>query len=110
MTVAAAAALSRPDWRRLRGEWRGFLAALLAGLACFAVLFHAEAAAALGVWRDSTAYSHCFLVLPITLWLAWERRAAARGLLPAPTFWPALAVVPLGLCWFAAERLGLMEG
>ena len=90
------------------------LRALLPPLAVAAValmlLFHAEAAAALATWIDSTAYNHCFFVLPIALWLAWERRATAAGLAARPTAWPALAVLPLGLAWFAAERLGIMEG
>jgi exosortase A len=103
MTVAAA--LPRTDW-----SVRPFLLALAGGLACFALLFRAEIAAAVGVWIDSTAYSHCFLVLPIALWLAWERRDAVRGLRPVPTLWPLLALLPFGLAWFAAERLGLMEG
>jgi exosortase A len=110
MTVAVSAIASRPDWRATWAVLRPFLLALLAGLACFALLFHAEAVAAVRVWLDSTAYSHCFLVLPIALWLAWDRREAARGLQPEPTAWPALAVIPFGLAWFAAERLGLMEG
>jgi exosortase A len=104
MTVAIA--VPRTD----RAALRPFLLALAGGLACMALLFRAEIVAAVGVWIDSTAYSHCFLVLPIALWLAWERRDAVRGLRPVPTFWPLLAVVPFGLAWFAAERLGLMEG
>ena len=110
MTVAVSTFASRHGWRAAWDELRPFLLALAAGLACFALLFHAEAAAAVRVWVDSTAYSHCFLVLPIALWLAWDRREAARGLRPEPIAWPALAVVPFGLAWFAAERLGLMEG
>jgi exosortase A len=111
MTAAASAVASpRSRWRDVLGELRPFLLALVFGLACFALLFHAEAAAAVRVWFDSTAYSHCFLVLPIALWLAWDRREAARGLRPEPTVWPALAVIPFGLAWFAAERLGIMEG
>ena len=106
MTTAAAASGTRPAW----GEMLPFALALLAGLICLGLLFHAEAVAAVGVWIDSTAYSHCFLVLPIALWLAWDRREAARGLRPQPTALPALAIVPFGLAWFAAERLGLMEG
>jgi exosortase A len=86
------------------------LLAALPGLAAWGLLFRAEAAAAVRVWRESTAYSHCWLVAPIALWLAWDRRGAARGLRPQPTPWPALAVPPLALAWFAAERLGLMEG
>lgn len=109
MTVATAAG-SRTDWRGAWRAWRPFLLGLLLGLAALAALFHAEAAAAVGVWLDSTAYDHCFLVLPIALWLAWDRRPAAHGLRPVPTPWPALAVLPFGLAWFAAERLGLMEG
>lgn len=104
--TSTAAAPDRIDWAALRPALIG----LAAGLACFGLLFHAEAVAAVDVWSTSTAYSHCFLVLPVALWLAWDRRAAARGLAPEPTAWPTLAAVPLGLAWFVAERLGLMEG
>ena len=74
------------------------------------LLFHAEAAAAVEVWYDSTAYGHCFFVLPLALWLAWDRRAGAAGLAPEPTLLPALAAIPVALAWFAADRLGIMEG
>jgi exosortase A len=106
MTTALASPVARPLWRGA-APWASVL---VAALACFFLLFRAEATAAVGVWLTSTAYGHCFFVLPIALWLAWERRAAASGLAPAPTPWPALAVLPCALAWFAAERLGLMEG
>jgi exosortase A len=106
MTRLAMAVAALP--RRARGG--PVLLAGVAALAALALLFRTEAAAALRVWRDSTAYSHCFLVLPIVLWLAWDRREAVRGLAPRPTPWPLLAMLPCGLAWFAAERLGLMEG
>ena len=105
MTTLAAAA-SRPA----REALRPFLLALAGGLIGLGLLFHEEAVAAVTVWAQSTAYSHCFLVLPIALWLAWDRRELTRGRRPQPTAWPLLAVLPCGLAWFAAERLGLMEG
>ena len=89
---------------------RRALPALLAGLLAWALLFHAEIAAAVHVWTVSTAYNHGFIVLPLALWLAWDRRGAASGLLPVPTLLAALAALPLGLVWFAADRLGIMEG
>jgi exosortase A len=86
------------------------LALLALGILVLLGLFHAEVVAALKVWSESTAFGHCYLVLPIAAWLAWERRAALLGLTPQPV--PSLAVlaVPLVCIWFAADRLGIMEG
>ena len=106
MTVASLAWSRAPSRRGLALA----LPALLAGLLGWALLFRTEAAAAVRVWIDSTAYNHGFFVLPLAGWLAWDRRQAAAGLAPVPTAWPALAALPLGLAWFAADRLGIMEG
>ena len=80
------------------------------GLLAIIAIFWPEGRAAVRVWYESTAYGHCFLVLPIAIYLAWDRRDALRGLLPNPT--PALVLLglPLPLIWLAAERLGIMEG
>src|SRR5277367_5748886 len=94
MTAAPLASLAAARPRPARAELRAAATALLLGVACLGLLFHAEAAAAVAVWLDSTAYSHCFFVLPIAACLAYERRAAARGLPLRPTAWPALAAVP----------------
>ncbi len=93
-----------------RAAWLSPLAAAGVGLAVMAVLFLPEMQAAVTIWYTSTAFGHCFLVLPIAAWLAWERRALLTPLEPRP--WPiaALLVVPCALGWLVAERLGLMEG
>jgi exosortase A len=101
------AAARRPFDRR---AWPATLIALAAGAITLAGLFRTEIAAALTVWRESTAFGHCFLVGPIAAWLAWERRDALSRLTPRPV--PALAALalPLAAAWFVAERLGIMEG
>ena len=101
-----ASPLAPPLGRRLRPA----LPALLLGLLAWGLLFRAEIAAAVRVWIESTAYNHGFLILPLALWLAWDRRAGLRGLAPEPTLWPVLAAVPCGIAWFLADRLGIMEG
>jgi exosortase A len=83
---------------------------LALALLAWGIAFQAEIVAAVQVWTRSTAYNHGFLVLPLALWLAWDRRSAAAAVSRRPTPWPVLAALPLGLAWFAAERLGLMEG
>jgi hypothetical protein len=41
----------------------------------FAVVFQREVGGAVRVWIESTAYNHCFLILPLIGFLLWERRA-----------------------------------
>ena len=47
---------------------------------------------------------------PIAAFLAWDNRDAVRGMAPQPALAPALLGLPLAAAWFAAERLGVMEG
>ena len=74
------------------------------------VLFNAEVVAAVHTWNISTAYNHCFLVIPIALYLLWDRRFDLVGIAPRPTPAVLLLGLPLALIWLVAERLGIMEG
>ena len=89
---------------------RTAFAAVALGLLGLGLLFQAEIASAVRTWMDSTAYNHCFLVIPIAAYLIWDRRAVLRGLTPAPLPAVALAGLPVGLAWLLSERLGIMEG
>lgn len=97
----------------LLSTWRSIPRAtiwLAAGLLVLGVVFHREISAAVGVWMSSTAYNHCFLVLPIAIYLVWDRRESLRGLVATPVPAVALAGIPVALVWLTAERLGIMEG
>ena len=91
-------AASRPAW-----------IAAASGLIVLCAVFHQEVLAAVRVWNQSTAYGHCWLVLPIVGWLLWERRPLLAGAV-RPTATPALAAIPVILAWVVADWLGLMEG
>jgi exosortase A len=83
---------------------------LALGVALLGLLFHTEAAAAVQTWIDSTAYSHCFFVIPIAAYLAWERRQMVAGIPIVPMPAAVLLVLPLSFVWLVAERVGIMEG
>ena len=95
---------------RLRSTVLPAIVAVSIGLGALAVLFWPECQAAVRIWIASTAYGHCFLVIPMSLYLAWERRDALAGLTPRPTPLLALLAVPVSAVWLLAERVGIMEG
>ncbi len=84
--------------------------ALLLGLLLLALVFRPEILAALAVWSGSTAYNHCFLVLPIAIWLAYDRRRLLGAVPIRPRPAAVLLALPLGCGWLLFERLGIMEG
>jgi exosortase A len=76
----------------------------------FGVVFRQEIAGAVRVWIDSTAYNHCFLVLPLAGFLLWERRSVISSLSPYPALWPLLMMPLLSAIWLLAAVLDIQEG
>lgn len=92
--------------------WRQWLVALLClggAIVALGALFPAEIVGAYRVWTGSTAFSHCFLILPLALYLIWERRGSLARVAPRPAWW-ALPVMPiLSALWLSAAALGVLE-
>jgi exosortase A len=76
----------------------------------FGLVFRSDIAAAVRVWIASTAYNHCFLILPLIGFLLWERRATIASMSPAPAFWPLLAMPLLSAIWLVAAIFDVNEG
>jgi exosortase A len=90
--------------------WRVALGALVLLVIAFIALYWRAASGAAQVWYESRAYNHGFLIIPIVLYLVWERRDWLRGLAPAP--WPPalLLLIPAGAVWLVADVVDLLEG
>ena len=90
--------------------WRPAL--ILIGIASivFGIAFRQEIVGAVRVWIDSTAYNHCFLVLPLVGFLLWERRAVISSVSPRPALWPLLTMPALSAIWLLAGVLDIQEG
>src|SRR4051812_21912660 len=56
-------------------------------------------------WAHDDNYSHGFLIVPLAVYFAWERRDRLAALAPAPSF-AGLAVVLLGLVVLVGGLLG----
>jgi exosortase A len=93
----------------VRRLWNLAIAALAVGTIAFLGAFLEEAKRAVQVWDSSTAYNHCFLILPIVIYLIWERWRALHARAPEPTFWALAAMVPAALVWLFADSAKIME-
>ena len=99
--------------RDIAAAWRsqrGAAITLAVGVLALGLLFHEELVAAIHTWIASTAYNHCFLVIP-------DRRLSGLGPARNAARLRGRAGAAgragrhsLALAWLLAERLGIMEG
>ena len=83
--------------------------AFIATLAAVAPFFAREIAEAVRAWVNSPTYNHCFLVVPLVLFLLWSRRGAVAGAAPRPDLRGLVAICVFSIIWFAAAKLDVIE-
>ena len=54
------------------------------------------------IWMRSDTFAHGFLILPIALWLVWDRRDRLRLVNSMPAAWIAVLLIPPGFAWLLA--------
>jgi exosortase A len=91
------------------GWWTALLLIGIASLV-FGVVFRHDISGAVRVWIESTAYNHCFLILPLIAFMLWERRAVISAVSPRPTLWPLLLMPLFSAVWLIAAVLDIQEG
>lgn len=62
-------------------------------------IFHQTVAFTVDTWMQNETYTHGFIIVPISLWLIWQRRHELAALTPQPTPWMLLPLLVLGLFW-----------
>lgn len=83
------------------------LAIMLAFLAPF-LLYFDTVRSMVAVWNSSETFAHGYIILPISLWLIWQRRDQVRAF-PLQPCWPALLLLGvLGFGWLLA-RMGEVQ-
>jgi exosortase A len=78
----------------------------------FAVLLmalYADTASSLVLtWYRSGTYAHGFLILPISLWLTWEKRSILANTSVKANFWVILFLPPVAAIWVLAQLIDVL--
>ncbi|PIL47117.1 exosortase A [Massilia eurypsychrophila] len=67
------------------------------------LIHYATASSIVSIWNRSETFAHGYIIVPISLWLAWERRATLVQMTASP-FWPGFVLLALcGFGWLLAD-------
>lgn len=90
-------------------EWRrAGLVMLLASVVVLA-LFHELATRAVEIWWRSETFNHCFLILPLAGYMAWQRRSYAMQIRPTPELRALLLLPVIGIGYLLVRFAGIVE-
>lgn len=79
-------------------------AAIALGLWVLACLAYFDTAASIvTTWIESETYNHGFLILPIMLWLVWDRRRLLLTMDPSFSLLAVAGIMGAGLAWYAGR-------
>jgi exosortase A len=102
------AALAQTDGAKGRlWSWRAALGALGLQYLWIAFLFRDTAASMWGMWMRSETFAHCVLILPISLWMIWNKRDLLSSLSPRPSVLPLLLMPVVGMGWLLGELVAV---
>jgi len=59
------------------------------------------------IWRNSETYMHCYLILPISIWLLLRQKTSLKNLTLQPTIFPVLLSIPIALVWLSAYAINV---
>ncbi|MCP5312084.1 MAG: exosortase A [Chromatiaceae bacterium] len=89
-------------------SWRATFVASVVVFVGMVLLFQSTALGMVHTWYNFETYTHGFLIVPITLWLIWQRRSHLLVFTPQPSA-GFLVPVALGLgVWVLARLTGVL--
>lgn len=90
-------------------SWPFAIAMIALGIAAILAMFWDPVRAALQVWTSHT-YQFAFLIIPVSLYLVWDRRRALAFTHPEPAMVGVFATLFFGLLWLFGEFAQISVG
>lgn len=91
-------------------HWRPALLALVVAIAGLCAIFWGTVSQMVETWYVSATFNHGFMIVPICLWLIWDRREAIERYTPKPDFRGLFAIAICMVAWTVASAAGVQSG
>ncbi|MCX7113180.1 MAG: exosortase A [Proteobacteria bacterium] len=78
--------------------WRVAITVLLVALSILIAAYHNTLCIMLDVWNTHT-YAHCYLIVPISAYLIWDKRSSLVGITPVSEKLPIIFIALFGMVW-----------
>ncbi|MDX1811297.1 MAG: exosortase A, partial [Gammaproteobacteria bacterium] len=88
-------------------SWKSNHIAFAIGLTVIAILYFSSLSSMVKTWGMSDTFQHCFLILPIALWLVWRDKEKLLSLKPVPFYWALPAILIFGFIWLLAVYIDI---
>lgn len=92
-----------------RRQWGVAAVVAVLALAAICIIDFSSVRRTVEVWEGSKTYNHGFLILPIAIYLLWDRRSFVAGLVPQPLLAALPLMIPLALVWLVGRMISLLE-
>ncbi|MBL4722073.1 MAG: EpsI family protein [Alphaproteobacteria bacterium] len=92
------------------GDWFPAIVGIVLGAAAIFSVFSHTTIEAVTLWYERSSYNYAFLVIPISLYLIYERRDGLVKLRPEPAWWGLLGMVAMGALWLVADAIDVSVG
>lgn len=87
--------------------WPLALGSVMGAMALVIGLYYSTFASMVAIWSNSATFTHAYLVVPISLWLVWQRRQVLRAIAPLPQPMWLLPMAAAGLLWLLGDLAGV---
>jgi exosortase A len=88
-------------------NWRMTLVAVVSLSLALMLLFQDTVISMVDTWYQSETYTHGFVILPIAIWLAWQKRDHLVRYTPQSSYWMIAFVVLSLIGWSVARLVGV---
>lgn len=89
-------------------RWRTTAIASIVVFVALLGLFYSTGSGMAYIWYNFETYTHGFLILPITLWLVWQKREHLAAFTPQPTPGFLLLTIAGLFVWVLAKLTGVL--